>query len=166
MVHPIIDEYYNHNPYHSRSSQYVQDKGLVTSEKGANGASPSGGTTGLANGRKSALSTALHENIASTLLSSMQNRSASPALSPANEIVPRYIAPLADIRHLTTLPTPQEPNTVEQGNTKKKRLSISAENQLNPQEQPQPQQQVENPASPSRTFGAANKIAQYFPELG
>lgn len=34
MVHPIIDEYYNYNPSHSRSSKFVQDKGLVTNEKG------------------------------------------------------------------------------------------------------------------------------------
>ncbi len=33
MVHPIIDEYYSYNPYHSRSSKFAQDKGLVTNEK-------------------------------------------------------------------------------------------------------------------------------------
>lgn len=33
MVHPIIDKYYNYNPAHSRSSKYVQNKGLVTNEK-------------------------------------------------------------------------------------------------------------------------------------
>jgi glutamine amidotransferase len=41
MVHPIIDEYYSYNPYHSRSSKFVQDKGLVTNEKGGNASSRS-----------------------------------------------------------------------------------------------------------------------------
>ncbi|TQS34723.1 hypothetical protein Golomagni_04882 [Golovinomyces magnicellulatus] len=31
MVHPIIDEYYDTNPSHFRSSQFVQDNGLSTS---------------------------------------------------------------------------------------------------------------------------------------
>ena len=35
MVHPIIDENYSYNPYHCRSSKFVQDKGLVTNEKAA-----------------------------------------------------------------------------------------------------------------------------------
>jgi len=163
MVHPIIDEYYNHNPYHSRSSQYVQDKGLVTSEKGVNGlTSAPSGTAGLANGKKSALSTALRENIANALRLPMQNPSASPALSPANETTPRFIAPLSDARHLTSLPTPQEPRIAEQGNTKKKRLSIPAADQITSQ----PQQQVQTNASPPKSYGAPKKIAQLFPELG
>ncbi|KUJ10018.1 Amidophosphoribosyltransferase-like protein precursor [Mollisia scopiformis] len=164
MVHPIIDEYYNHNPYHSRSSQYVQDKGLVTSEKSVTRT----GTPSLPNGKKSALSASLHENIAGTLLPSMHNRSASPALSPANENTPRYVSALSDLRYLTSVPNlhPQEPRVMEQGNTKKKRTSISAEDQLNAQHQPVVPQQPEVPDSPpARTFGDPSKIAQYFPEV-
>ncbi|KKA27381.1 hypothetical protein TD95_000468 [Thielaviopsis punctulata] len=33
MVHPIIDQYYNRNPDHVRSSAFVQTKGLATNEK-------------------------------------------------------------------------------------------------------------------------------------
>ncbi|KAL2885931.1 putative glutamine amidotransferase DUG3 [Ceratocystis lukuohia] len=33
MVHPIIDQYYNRNPDHVRSSAFVQTKGLTTNEK-------------------------------------------------------------------------------------------------------------------------------------
>lgn len=33
MVHPIIDQYYNHSPDHVRSSAFVQTKGLATNEK-------------------------------------------------------------------------------------------------------------------------------------
>jgi len=40
MIHPIIDKYYSHNPYHARSSKFVQDKGLITNEKNGAGATP------------------------------------------------------------------------------------------------------------------------------
>lgn len=36
MVHPIVDQYYNHNPYHTRSSGLVISKGLDTDRKPAN----------------------------------------------------------------------------------------------------------------------------------
>lgn len=39
MVHPIIDENYSYNPYHSRSSNYARAKGLVATEKASNTAS-------------------------------------------------------------------------------------------------------------------------------
>lgn len=186
MVHPIIDEYYNHNPYHLRSSQYVQDKGLVTSEKGVNGvATPGAGTpgptsiaptAGLTNGKKSGLSATLHDSLAGTLLPTMHNRSASPALSPANENIPRYAFVSSDLRHLTSVQNlhpqePKEPRPVEQGcNTKKKRASISAEEQLNPLPQVvtptvTPPQSAEPDSPRARAFGDRNKIAQYFPEL-
>lgn len=33
MVHPILDKYYERDPYHVRSSAFVQAKGLVSNEK-------------------------------------------------------------------------------------------------------------------------------------
>lgn len=33
MVHPIIDKYYERDPYHVRSSAFVQAKGLTSNEK-------------------------------------------------------------------------------------------------------------------------------------
>lgn len=158
MVHPIIDEYYNHNPYHSRSSQYVHDKGLVSSEKGVNGTPSPGPISLLPNGKKSGLSASLHDSIASTLIPSMHTRSASPAQSPANENIPRRAPPPSDLRILASVQNlhPREPRTAEQGNIKKKRASISTEDQLNQDEQEEP---------PARTYGNQNKLAQYFPEL-
>jgi glutamine amidotransferase len=47
MVHPIIDEYYSYNPYHSRSSKFAQDKGLVTNEKAPRNTPPAAVTPGL-----------------------------------------------------------------------------------------------------------------------
>lgn len=35
MIHPIIDEYYNHSPSYARSSGFVVSKGLVSSGPGA-----------------------------------------------------------------------------------------------------------------------------------
>lgn len=46
MVHPIIDDYYSYNPYHSRSSKFVQDKGLVTNEKTPRPTHPTADTPG------------------------------------------------------------------------------------------------------------------------
>ncbi|KAB8296707.1 hypothetical protein EYC80_002127 [Monilinia laxa] len=56
MVHPIIDEYYNHNPYHSRSSQFVTEKGLVTNEKSTPATTPAPNA-----------SLSLHQSLAKTL---------------------------------------------------------------------------------------------------
>jgi glutamine amidotransferase len=35
MIHPIIDEYYNHSPSYSRNSKFAKDKGLVSNAPGA-----------------------------------------------------------------------------------------------------------------------------------
>ena len=35
MIHPIIDEYYNHSPSWTRSSRFAVSKGLVSNEPGA-----------------------------------------------------------------------------------------------------------------------------------
>ena len=37
MVHPILDKYYEGDPYHIRSSAFVQEKGLITNEKTSSG---------------------------------------------------------------------------------------------------------------------------------
>jgi len=153
MVHPIIDEYYNYNPYHSRSSKFVQDKGLVTNEKGSlNGTSPAV-TPGIPNGRRTNLSSSLHDSIASTLVPSL--RSGSPALSPATEL-PRVTTPLSDLRNLS-IQGRDSYKPQELGNTKKKRKSLST---------PQVAQLQEEESPPQRaSYGDPLKIAQYFPEL-
>ncbi|OWT42866.1 glutamine amidotransferases class-II domain-containing protein [Pochonia chlamydosporia 170] len=47
MVHPILDKYYERDPYHVRSSAFVQTKGLISNEKPPSGTSisPGSGTT-------------------------------------------------------------------------------------------------------------------------
>lgn len=35
MIHPIIDEYYNHSPSYTRSNNFAVSKGLVSNAPGA-----------------------------------------------------------------------------------------------------------------------------------
>ncbi|EFY91818.1 glucosamine 6-phosphate synthetase [Metarhizium acridum CQMa 102] len=44
MTHPILDKYYERDPYHVRSSAFVQTKGLVSNEKQPSGTSISIGS--------------------------------------------------------------------------------------------------------------------------
>jgi glutamine amidotransferase len=153
MVHPIIDEYYNYNPYHSRSSKFVQDKGLVTNEKGtatpARSATPSRPEFSRL---KSTLRSSLHESLASTLVPSMRVATMSPALSPTTE-------------NLLPFSTRDPNRPQEMTNTKKKRKSLSPRD-MEPLEQAEAVAPVPDSPPPQRTaYGDPNKIAQYFPEL-
>jgi glutamine amidotransferase len=154
MVHPIIDEYYNYNPYHSRSSKFVQDKGLITNEKGTLSRSPAG-TPGLPlNEHKRLGPSNLHDSIASTLTPSMH--SVSPLLSPTQE---------PDLRHLAAVQNLsfRDPKPQELGNTKKKRKSL-----IGPENLPIQHNSTSPPEDPeirAAAYGDPLKIAQYFPEL-
>lgn len=179
MVHPIIDEYYSYNPYHSRSSKFVQDKGLVTNEKQPSPA----GTPGMTKENKKHLGPSnLHETIAQNLSPQMHaptalheplSRSTTPA-SGASPNRSRELSPIADIRQLSSLTdisvTPHKPQ--EQGNIKKKRSrTVGGPPQIATNGHPhQPSAQDNEPPSPSSPesrngFGDPAKIAQFFPEL-
>jgi glutamine amidotransferase len=157
MVHPIIDEYYNYNPYHKRSSKLVQDKGLVTNEKGAAQTTP-----GVTNGKppKSKVSSSLHESLASSLVPSMRSASsASPMLSPTQENTP--LIELRNVISNLTASARDPTRPPELRNTKKKRKSLSSHTP------PQIMQEDPEPDSPPlrASYGDPLKIAQYFPEL-
>jgi glutamine amidotransferase len=160
MVHPIIDEYYNYNPYHSRSSKFVQDKGLVTNEKGTPSRSPAGTPNLAANENKRLGPSNLHDSIASTLTPSMHS-SVSPVLIPTTEPDLRHLAAVQNTNNFMREHKPQE-----LGNTKKKRKSIvGAENfpiHTNVVASSSP---VEEPEIRAAAYGDPMKIAQYFPEL-
>jgi glutamine amidotransferase len=148
MVHPIIDDYYNCNPYHRRSSKFVQDKGLITNEKQPNGASTSPGVMpGLALPAAKKPLSPISRDIASTLV---------PV--PARAKTPVSNGSLAsDLRKLTVVQNQtREAKPQEMGNTKKKRA-------LTREDVQEQQQEVESPAQTA--FGNPLKIAQYFPEL-
>ncbi|PQE28421.1 glucosamine 6-phosphate synthetase protein [Rutstroemia sp. NJR-2017a BBW] len=153
MVHPIIDEYYNPNPYHSRSSKFVNDKGLITNEKpAAVGSSPSTSPAPAA--------AQLHQSLAHNL------KPAAAIMSPRENYNPN-----ADLRYTT--PPPRSANTTprsqEQGNTKKKRAAAPPVLQEAPDMSAAGASGVDymdTPEEPeTRNNENRNKLAQYFPEL-
>ena len=166
MVHPIIDQYYNYNPYHRRSSKFVQDKGLVTNEKGASGTPAV--TPGIANNdhKKSLIAPGIRDSLASTLAPSIHTRTASPSLLAPLERVPLQqtsvnsaTASASDLRVLASLSNREHSKPQEQVNIKKKRASLS--NYQPPRTQSVPDSPEPRPAA----YGDPLKIAQYFPEL-
>lgn len=168
MVHPIIDEYYNHNPYHSRSSQFVTDKGLVTNEKSTPAPTPA--PTG---------STLLHQSLARAINPS------SVMLSPRENYDPNtgnnasHTSAISDIRHATpaaSRPSISYNKSGEQGNTKKKRAAAPAPaivqipaNTMHAgaSNGTSGVDYIDTPDTPELTKNSdsRNKIAQYFPEL-
>ncbi|KAI9640206.1 glutamine amidotransferase subunit [Ciborinia camelliae] len=166
MVHPIIDEYYNHNPYHSRSSQFVTDKGLITNEKSTAASSP-------------ATSLSLHKSLAKTLNSSSAMLSPRENYSPNTAYSSLNTSTISDIRHATpeasrliTAP----PKWGEQGNTKKKRAAplFPALVQIPPNLMNAGASNgtpgvdyIDIPDTPEipKAYENRNKLAQYFPEL-
>lgn len=157
MVHPIIDEYYSYSPYHSRSSKYVQDKGLVTNEKGTLGSSPAT-TPGIPLIKPTSISSSLRDSIASTLAPPTRLSALSSAV--ANAPTDKH-----------TLSSPQIPHfgTQQQThNTKKKRISAIVLEDVGVGTAPD--SPVDSPVSPpgrgrGMSYGNPDKIAQYFPEL-
>jgi glutamine amidotransferase len=163
MVHPIIDEYYNYNPYHHRSSKFVQDKGLCTNEKQTNGTatspSPSATPYLAIPAHKQPLSPTnrdLHTSIASTLVPS--SRSQSPLANGSNG------SSVSDLRNLSAVQTnfQKEAKPQELGNTKEKRAPTREE--VQELERALAQANVVEPET-RVAYGDPMKIAQYFPEL-
>ncbi|TVY33569.1 putative glutamine amidotransferase [Lachnellula occidentalis] len=170
MVHPIIDDYYNYNPYHRRSSKFVQDKGLITNEKQPSRTSNSNSPSVMPNldltlptTKKpfSPISRDLHQSIASNHVPSIPSRAKS---SPSANSMNGSLA--SDIRNLTSVPQhalrERDGKPQELGNTKKKRSRTEGEVQQEQRDLAM-EREVE---SPIRTaYGDPLKIAQYFPEL-
>ncbi len=150
MVHPIIDEYYSHNPYHCRSSKFVQDKGLVTNEKGSKSSTPDKLSPKNIAPPVLAPISLLHERLANSILPSVLDGTspAFPAGSPAPDFAVRDLFSIKPM--VVSVRDPGKPQ--ELGNIKKKRKELERE--------------PESPPPPApRTYGDPNKIAQYFPEL-
>ena len=168
MVHPIIDDYYSYNPYHRRSSKYVQDKGLVTNEKGVplrlpglNSITPG---TPLQNRTNTNLklpppttksSKLAHDSIASTLVPSILGSAfISPLVSSLPATKKDGIVTVAD-ENIQPSFRPQD-----EQNTRKRTTSTRTAGDF---------ESIESPDTPPRptteAFGDPNKIAQYFPEL-
>ncbi|RDL31993.1 uncharacterized protein BP5553_09395 [Venustampulla echinocandica] len=175
MVHPIIDEYYNYNPYHQRSSKFVQDKGLITNEKGTLNSPAS--TPGISTANKKLGSSAPNSKPSNTQDSianadfplSYDSRSPMDGQTRGELSVSRDhrpSTPPSDIRNITDIEnlhplsniTNRTARPQEQGNTKKKRTW--PEQDL---ETAQDENELDTP--PRAAYGDPMKIAQYFPEL-
>ena len=171
MIHPIIDENYVYNPYHSRSSKFVTEKGLITNEKGStpSATSPIATPSLLPEDLKKHLppSKMQQENIFRSLTPEMHSPLAIRTW-PSNQSLRSHSEntgnALLDIRRVTPLPVRDSARPQEQGNTKKKRRSIVA---IEPVVQPEPEpEHIERPATSERTsYGDPAKIARFFPEL-
>jgi glutamine amidotransferase len=170
MIHPIIDEYYVYNPYHSRSSKFAVEKGLVTNEKSTTprGVSPAATPGILTEDLKKHLPPS---KIQETLFRSLTPEMHSPLAIrtiPSENSLKSYSEngnSLLDIRRVTPLVTRDPARPQEQGNTKKKRRSIV---QVEPpvQVEPEPERIERSDTSPERTnYGDPSKIARFFPEL-
>jgi glutamine amidotransferase len=156
MVHPIIDEYYNRNPYHSRSSKFVVEKGLITNEKGTptpRAESPAPSNLPQRDSKRSFLAPGMHNSSSKILTSEKLNiqpilGAADPARAPSDkgQRVNAQRGPLP-------LPTRDTPRLSERGNTKKKRRTMELETE------------PELPLPDRAAYGDPAKIAQFFPEL-
>lgn len=156
-VQPIVDRYHNRSPFRSRSSAFVQTKGLTSNEKraaaeAARQASTSGDTTpdepepANQHAQRRALSpSALPfgtiSSASSTAVFSSRSK-ASDALQASLALQPGAVPQARPLNHVTTSdirdarevsfpPLNREPSqrtaagTREQGNTKKKRRSLT-----------------------------------------
>jgi glutamine amidotransferase len=166
MVHPIIDQYYNYNPYHSRSSKYVAEKGLITNEKGVTprGISPAS-SVAPEDSKKLLPPSKMHESVSRSLTPEMHSNRPARALSQSPDISKQLLE-----NALSTITTRDSSKPQEQGNTKKKRrslLDIDVQTIPEPEIQPPEAPAIVRAASPGErgAYGDPAKIAKYFPEL-
>jgi glutamine amidotransferase len=156
MVHPIIDEYYNHNPYHSRSSKFVVEKGLITNEKGAptpRAESPAPSNLPQKDAKRSALAPKMHGSSSKILTSEKLNLHPLLGVADPTRACPDKGKRVDAQRDPLPPPTTDTSRQIERGNTKKKRRPVESETE---QEPPPPERFA---------YGDPAKIAQFFPEL-
>ncbi|KAJ4306354.1 glutamine amidotransferase subunit [Collariella sp. IMI 366227] len=165
MVHPIMDQYYDRDPHHRRSTAFVRNKGLSANEKGTTGAGTPLNLPAISRSRTpDGLSTASTLPRSRTPLSRAEN---VPPDSPATTL---QASPM-DVRALTAPPVirsaSQQPPA--QGNIKKKRASLSAVDVTHGGVGAALVGYFDSsPVTPEpvRTeFGNPHKIARLFPEL-
>ena len=192
MVHPIMDQYYDRNPQHRRSTAFVRTKGLSANEKGTSRAgTPFGLPAGIP-----AVSAApqlpdhpepLKQRLRGPTIPSIPvprvldtfsststlPRSRTP-LSHSETVSPEPSSlqtPSTDVRALTAPPllraTSQQPPA--QGNIKKKRASLSAVEAVHAGGSAGLVQYFDtSPITPEPAraeYGTPDKIARMFPEL-
>lgn len=95
MMHPILDKYYERDPYHVRSSAFVQAKGLVSNEKVPTSGSASPAIDGACG----------HDSFKKFMGCATGNRSLSP------DLVRRSLTPQSRREVTAVHATHQPPNT-------------------------------------------------------
>ncbi|KAG9250945.1 nucleophile aminohydrolase [Emericellopsis atlantica] len=145
MMHPILDKYYERDPYHVRSSAFVQAKGLVTNEKAQSAGSSS---------------PAMESQFGQSGLkgppgSSLGNRSLSPDISrrPAASITPGHTA------------APGSRPAPVQGNIKVKRQAAPAAEAEHGRASLTEEQSSDNNEPATANVRNPKNLSQYFPDL-
>ena len=154
MVHPILDKYYERDPYHVRSSAFVQAKGLVSNEK-----PPSGSITpsheppqaGLEGYRKMLSHAAASSR---SLSPDLTRRSLTPVSRDSQAPAERHQPPAQNLTSSKPVPA--------QGNIKVKRQSLSHVDDAQAANSLHSDQFSDNEEPPSANV---RKLSQYFPEL-
>lgn len=144
MMHPILDKYYERDPYHVRSSAFVQAKGLVSNEK-----APSLGSA------SPAVDTPGNDGLKKMLGAAAANRSLSPDVARRPHAAPlRSQVPAQRKSSLSSKVSPA------QGNIKVKRAS-AALSQTSLSEG----QSSDNNEPVSADVRNDKKLSRFFPEL-
>lgn len=186
MVHPIIDEYYNQNPAHHRSSKFVAEKGLITNTTDKTCTTPP-----VIPSKPLPATPSKHTESPNKHMSNPSSSFNECHLSPpfSSRSVERSNENSNGYRPISSIPSissrdPTKPQ--EQGNTKKKRVSIEPQvlgepdlefingNPLTPNHNRFSRASATTTGSnasgvlsPTREtgYGSPAKINQYFPEL-
>lgn len=173
MVHPIIDENYSQNPAHKRSAQFVAEKGLTTnptSKPCTEAGTPTPSSVSASKTTSPSDSYNKHVSLPISRLNECMSGLSVRSLSPESTSDSGY-------RPVLSGRDPSRPQ--EQGNIKKKRISLIEIDPQVPRDADQDYQSLGSQTqwsgrvtsantspTPDRTnYGSAAKITQYFPEL-
>lgn len=178
MVHPIIDENYSQNPAHKRSAQFVAEKGLTTnptSKPCTEASTPTPSSEQASKAASSSDSHNKHVSLPVSRLNECMSGLSVRSLSPESTSDSGY----RSVQSVTPLSGRDPSRPQEQGNIKKKRVSLIEVDAQLPRDLDQDYQSLGSQSqrsgrvsssntspTPDRTnYGSAAKITQYFPEL-
>ena len=173
MVHPIIDEYYNQDPSYTRSSQYVAEKGLVTDKESTTPPRAGSRTPNAPAAPSEEQVSPKQLSLPTSRLSGCPVSLSARARSP--ERVDENFRPLSSMAAISSARDPLKPQ--EQGNTKKKRVSLTSTQLADEDDLVAPIHRRVSITSASgslpppmerqreNSYGSPSKIVQYFPEL-
>lgn len=161
MVHPIIDKFYRKDPYHVRSSAFVQEKGLVSNFK------LSSASLGAAKSTPQASLDTYRKMVSQAACSRGRSPGGVAPQAQAHGPMASDAPAVATIQHRSSLAVNGAHNkpSPAQGNIKVKRQLVAqpAENGSTPVTGPDASSDNDEPASAD--IRNPRKLSQYFPEL-